>query len=320
MIQFGPQHEYARERRVRLIPLGTADLKIDGGSLYSGVTREEWRSWPSLSTNSKGVDRRDRVTITANAHIILVPDLADGGYTVFLYGTGVGQGLEPQFTKGIGVSGTPRLEKEMKKIGLKPDHVDYVILPSLHYLTGLNLISMSNRGDCDPVCPDAEYLVHADEYRLAMSGEPATRGIYRGVRREIDMLERKIEKERKLDKQEDAIWKLEPSEFPVGNFVNCLHHPGVTDGHLSLLVTLNSEQLLISPLLFPTPMHLNPEVQFGFGLNRRETHMRKVEILETLWQDRTMLLFAMDPGHTVGYINKSKSGDYSIERVGDALY
>lgn len=321
MITFSPQHEYSTDRRVRLVPLGTYDLKVDGGSLYSGVTREEWRSWPSLSTTSKGVDRRDRVTISINVHVVLVPDLPDGGYSVVMYGTGFGHGLEPHITKEVSVSGSPRLEKEMKKVGLKRDVVDTVIIPSFHSFCGGNLIFQGNRGDRGPLCPNAEWVWHADEHRAAMGRNSSDSRIYQGVRSQILMLESRLRKDKNdLDEEIKKINAFEDSSLRLGHFVELRHHPGVTDGYCSMLVTKNSERVLISPILFPTPHHVDPQVQIVTCKSRSEVYDRKVEILEECWRDRIMLHFAMDPGLTTGYINKSKNGEYSIERVGDALY
>lgn len=310
MINFNGKSEMARERRLRMIRLDGADCKVDGGSWYSGKDREEWKDLPSISPNSKGaLDRKNRITVTAFSQLILIPDQADGGYTVVLFGTGVGRGVEPQFTDSVGVSGSPRLEKDLKKYGVKPDQVDYVIVPSLSFLIGSNLVSISNRGDRTASFPSAEYWIHKDEVVQAETENKLTKSIFRGIKSDLELL-----------KAHDQVRLIEGDSQKFGQNLEVHHHPGVTAGYCSLTVSFGSESVFVSPLLFPTPNHLDPEVQLGWSLNRLRVWSAKVELLETLARERTLLLLPFCPMQTIGYVKKHKSGGYSIERVGDFIH
>lgn len=310
MISFSGRSDFAKDRRLRMIRLDGAELKIDGGSWYSGRDREEWKAMPSLSPNSKGaLDRKNRITVTAYPQLLLIPDLPDGGYTVVLYGTGVGRGVEPSFTDSVGYAGSPKLEKDLKKLGIKPDHVDYVIVPSLCYFTGSNLISISNRGDKTASFPNAEYWINEDEVRQAESENELTKSIFRGIKSDLEFL-----------KSNNQVRLMDNNPEVLGHYVEIIPHPGVTAGYSSLVVRFGSESMFISPLLFPTSNHLEPDVQLGLSLNRLAVWSQKTDILNTLARDRTLISFPYCPMQTLGYVKKSRSGEFSIDRVGDFLH
>ena len=310
MISFSGRSDFAKDRRLRMIRLEGAEFKVDGGSWYSGRDREEWKAMPSLLPNSKGaLDRKNRITVTAYSQLFLIPDQADGGYTVVLYGTGVGRAFEPSFTDAVGCAGSPKLEKDLKKYGIKPDHVDYVIVPSLSYFTGSNLITISNRGDKSASFPNAEYRINEDEVRQAESENKLTKSIFRGIKSDLEFL-----------KSNNQVRLIGNDPEVLGHYLEIIPHPGVTAGYCSLVVSFGSESVFLSPLLFPTSNHLDPEVQLGLSLNRLAVWSQKTDILDKLARDRTLIYFPFCPTQTMGYVKKTRSGEFFIDRVGDFIH
>lgn len=311
MFQFSRQHEFTKDRRLRMLNLGTVEYRVDGGSWYAGLDRVEWTSLPSLSPNSKGsLDRKNRVSAPVTAQLFLIPDQPDEGYSVVLYGTGVGRGVEPRFTDVVGMSGSPRLEKDLRKHGLKPDHVDVVVLPGLNFLCGSNLITQSNRGDKAASFPEAEYVVHEAEVRQAEAENGLTSGVFMGIKRDFKVLRSK-----------GQVFEISGNEpHQLSPYIEVLPHGGVTAGYCSMLARYGSESMLVSPLLFPTPNHLRPDVQLGMSLNRLEVYHQKTRVLDRLWRDRTLLFFPYCPTRSVAYVTKSKSGEYDVERVSDFAF
>lgn len=309
MVWMPNKPDYVNDRRVRIIPLKVAEIKYDGGGLYQGVRREEWKLFPPLSPTTKGEDRKAKLALISQANLVLIPDQPDA-YTAVLIGTGIGS-FDPVFTSEVhGFDGSPRLEKELKTVGLKPDHIDYVVLPSLSYLVASNLVQQSNRGDIGPVCPNAQYIAHKDEFDVAMGNNPATRGIYQRIKTDF----------RYLEKSHADINLIEGDETEISPFLTILKHGAATPGYCSVVVTKSSERVLISPFFFPTPNHLQADVQFDFTFNRFETHSAKETLLQKCWEDQLLVQFPFDPGLTVGYISKGKDLSWQLEKVGDALY
>ncbi len=294
-----------RQRRVDVCVINTGDFRVDGGELYTGAVRTDWQHWNLDEKGKKPVDRKDRVRLSNSVVVIQVPDLPDGQSTISIVGTGIGS-RDPIFTREtLGMSGPNRLQRELKREGVKLNQVDRVILPSLHYTMASNILIQDNKGQFEPICPRAEYVIPRSEYEAAMTENPLTRSIYQGIRSDLEMLE----------KRGGSIRLVEGSE-EIGTCISMHEHGGVTTGHSSVIITLGSEKLLVSGLFFPTPNHIAPEIQLGFTMNREETFVRKTELLEKAWQENLLVLCSMDPTQSVGYVHRDNIGNFSFERVG----
>ena len=309
MVHLPRKPEVRDDRRVRIEPLRAHDFKYDAGSLYDGVTRNVWKDFPKLGTTTKGIDREQRVQLSSFVHLVLIPDQPDESYSAVLIGTGIG-GRDPVFTAELGLRGVSKVERELKTLGVKFDEIDSVILLSLDFMTASNLIRQDNRGFRDPVCENASFVLHSDEYDIAMTGHEATFGIYQEVRR--DMLE--------LEYKSVEFNKWEGDSIDIGNYIHLEHHGAPTPGNSSVSVRLGSEEVVMAPLLFPTPNHIRPEVQLDIGFSRYDTHLAKQRLLEQCYERRSLLLFALDPAQTVGYINKTATNDYQLEPVTGILH
>lgn len=314
MVHFpGPQSELALSRRVRVEPIKVSEFKIDVAVLLSGVAKKERQDLYGLLNNTKGPDRQDRVRLISNAILVLVPDQSDGGYTTFLIGTGVGS-REPQFTAEVVANDTSeRLESALKKRGPRRDDVDYVILPSLDMFHASNLIHQDNRGDREPICRNADYIVHRSEYDMVMSAPRSTASVYRGIKSDLTVLENK------LSETGDELRIFDGKEYKIGEFVRVVHHGGATSGYCSVYVRVNSETVVISSLFFPTVCHLEPRIQLADSFSRVATHEAKESLLDECWKNQYILYFPHDPGLTAGYVQPTSHG-WALEKVGDILH
>ncbi len=305
MVASAPSSLSTRQRRVDICVINTGDFRVDGGELYTGADRTVWQRWNLGEKGKKPVDRKDRVRLSNSVVLVKVPDLPGGQYTVSLIGTGISF-RDPIFTREVlGMSGRNRLQPELKREGIKFNQVDRVILPSLHFTVASNILSQDNKGEFEPICPNAEYVIPRSEYEAAMTENPLTRSIYQGIRSDLEMLE-----------QKGAVIRLVEGSEEIGTCVSMHEHGGVTSGHSSVIVTLGSEKLLVGGLLFPTPNHIAPEIQPGFTMNRERTFMRKTELLEKAWEENLLVLCSMDPAQSVGYIRRDKPGNFWFDKVG----
>ena len=309
----GAQSPLALDRRVRVEPIKVSEYKYDCGELFSGADRDGRRDYHSLLNSTKGPDRQDRAKLISNANLVKVPDQPDGAYTTLLIGTGIGSS-DPQFSVDIVAKDTSlRLESGLKKLGVKRDDIDYVLLPDLGFLTASNLIHQDNRGDREPVCKNAEYILHRDEYDIAMASPKSAEHVYQGVKKDLQVLEGKLQASGK------ELTIFSGTEHRIGESVRMVRHGGVTPGYCSVFVRVHSETVVISSLLFPTISHLEPGIQFGMSFSRHETFEAKEALLDECWKNQYIILFPHDPGLTAGYV-QPHAGGWALEKVGDILH
>lgn len=313
------QSELARDNRVRVDPIKVSEFRTDCAELYSGAaTKDERKDLYSQTSETKGPDRLDRARLISNAWLVRVPDKLDGSYTTTLIGTGIGS-RDPVFTTALGMSTSAktdtsgRIDTELKKLKCKRDNVDNVIVPSLDHWNGSNLIYQDNRGDREPICSNAEYYIHREEYDKVMAAPRSAAYIYRDIKSELEVLQGKLRE----DGRDIQVW--DGDEIKVGEFLRVVRHGGVTPGYCSVYVAVNSEVLVISSLFFPTVSHINPQIQLSWGFNRNETFEAKEALLEECARNSYILLFPHDPGLTAGYVHPTRSG-YALEKVGDILH
>ena len=308
-----PQSELAQSRRVRVEPVKVSEFKTDLAHLLSGAPRRKRQELHAQLNNTKGPDRDDRVRLISNATLVLTPDKPDGGYTTSLIGTGIGS-REPLFTAEVAADDTSgRLEAGCKKIQVKLDDVDHVLLTSLDSFHSSNLIRQDNRGNREPICRNAEYIVHRDEYDAVMSASKSTARVYHNVKGDLKVLEDK------LRASGDEIRIFDGDELKIGEYVRIVRHGGATNGYCSVYVRVNSETIVISSLFFPTVCHLDPGIQLADSFSRVETYEAKEQLLNECWENQYIVYFPFDPGLTAGYVQPTSSG-WALEKVGDILH
>ena len=277
--------------RVQIKPIDTSSIKLDVTHTYN-VEKFIWREF-NLNDGKSPTDRQNRVTLSNYAMQVNVPTFQDDEYDISLIGTGVGM-RDPIFTREtLGAKSNQLLRT------LQPKHVNRVILPSLHFLHAGNLISYNNRGDAEPICPNAEFIVPRMEWETAMSSHPFHQAAYREVQFDLKMLEKLGAEVRLVDDDEE-----------VGPGIRMERSGGVTPANSTVFISCGSETLVTSPLLFPTPFHLDPSVQFGFGMNSLQTFDQKTRLLEKAADGGMCIFFPMDPQRRTVYIDRDRSGSF----------
>ena len=277
--------------RVLLKPIDTGSVKLDVYDTY-GVGKPTWRDF-NLNDGKSVTDRQNRVSLTNYGYMITQPGAQNEDDRVTLIDTGISTTRDPVFTQGI--SGTKNNQLS-KSVPLKS--VDRVILTSLHYLRAGHLVVHNTRGDAEPVCPNADYVTPKSEWDAAMGYDQFHREMYPGVRVNLKMLEKLATPVKLVDER----------EVDLGFGISMEISRGVTIANATVYVALGSEKVMISPLLFPTPFHLYPSVQFGFGMSRFEAYNEKMRLLEKAEQERLCIVLPMDPQQRAYYIERDRTG------------
>ncbi len=278
--------------RVHIKPIDTSNIKLDV-TLAFNVEKSIWRGF-ILNDGKSPTDRQNRVTMSNYAVQVNVPGIEEGSYDITLIGTGVGM-HDPIFTREILGAKSNQLMRS-----IQPKLVDRVILPSLHFLHAGNLISYNNRGDAEPICPNAEFIIPRTEWETAMGSHPFHQAAFREIRADLKMLE-------KLGAE---ITLVDDDVADVGPGIKMERCGGVTPANSTVIISCGSEKIMVSPLLFPTPFHIDPGVQFGFSQNPLLAYDQKIRLLEKAEQERLCLFFPMDPQRRAVYIDRDRTGSF----------
>ncbi len=278
--------------RVHIKPIDTSNIKLDVTYAYN-VEKAIWREF-NLNDGKSPTDRQNRVTMSNFAVQVNVPGIEEGSYDITLIGTGVGM-HDPIFTRDVLGAKSNQLMRS-----LQPKLVNRVILPSLHFLHAGNLISYNNRGDAEPICPNAEFIVPRTEWETAMGSHPFHQAAFREIRADLKMLV-------KLGAQ---ITLVDDDVADVGPGIKMERCGGVTPANSTVIISCGSEKIMVSPLLFPTPFHIDPSVQFGFSQNPLLAYDQKTRLLEKAERERLSLFFPMDPQRRAVYIDRDRTGRF----------
>ena len=278
--------------RVHIKPIDTSNIKLDVTYAYN-VEKAIWRDF-NLNDGKSPTDRQNRVTMSNFAVQVNVPGIEEGSYDITLIGTGVGM-HDPIFTRDVLGAKSNQLMRS-----LQPKLVNRVILPSLHFLHAGNLISYNNRGDAEPICPNAEFIIPRTEWETAMGSHPFHQAAFREIRADLKMLE-------KLGAE---ITLVVDDVADVGPGIKMERCGGVTPANSTVIISCGSEKIMVSPLLFPTPFHIDPSVQFGFSQNPLLAYDQKTRLLEKAESERLSLFFPMDPQRRAVYIDRDRTGSF----------
>ena len=278
--------------RVHIKPIDTSNIKLDVTYAYN-VEKAIWRDF-NLNDGKSPTDRQNRVTMSNFAVQVNVPGIEEDSYDITLIGTGVGM-HDPIFTRDVLGAKSNQLMRS-----LQPKLVNRVILPSLHFLHAGNLISYNNRGDAEPICPNAEFIIPRTEWETAMGSHPFHQAAFREVRADLKMLE----------KLAAEITLVDDDVADVGPGIKMERCGGVTPANSTVIISCGSEKIMVSPLLFPTPFHIDPSVQFGFSQNPLLAFDQKTRLLEKAERERLSLFFPMDPQRRAVYIDRDRTGSF----------
>ncbi len=273
--------------------IDTSTIKVDAATTFN--VEKSHRDQFTFE-NKSPTDRKQRVTLSNNVLLATLPN-SDGNDQMFLVGTGMSVMRDPMFTTESHGTRANRLASNLKN---RAKAVNYVVCSSLHYLYDGNLTQRTVRGDDLPICPNATFVIHEDEWAAAFSHDPYFQTRYRGVREEL----------RKIERNGADIILVNDDEFEIAPGVRMVKTGGVTPANSTIIIQLGSESVAVSPLVMPTRYHIAPEVQFAFSMNQRDLYARKLALLDMLNFERTSLFMPMDPNIPTMYIDKDRYNRY----------
>jgi len=157
---------------------------------------------------------------------------------------GLGWGLDHRSAH----KNTSNVVTNLDVFGLKPEEIDLVILSHLHYDHAAGVTFVEDSLKTTPTFPNAQYLVHRDEWDFALS--------------EIDNKNKPAGADYRLDEiyrlaADNRFQFIETALETVCNGVTIIKTGGHTPGHLIVQLQSKSETAYYLGDLIPTEYHLN---------------------------------------------------------------
>ncbi|MGH9367559.1 MAG: MBL fold metallo-hydrolase [Thermoanaerobaculia bacterium] len=132
------------------------DFRLDGGAMFGVVPKVLWeRKFPA--------DEKNRIRLAANCLLV-----RGEGFTV-LVESGLGDKWDEKARELYAIARGPTLAEELAKKGVRPEHVDVLVLSHLHF-DHAGGATVRGDGRAVPAFPNATLYVQAQE--LARAREP----------------------------------------------------------------------------------------------------------------------------------------------------
>lgn len=191
-----------------------------------------------------------------------------------------------------------RLMANLEQAGIDPASITHVVITHAHpdHILGL-------RDDFDePILPDAEYIIGADEHAYWMQDglvdrvDPAAQQFVVGAVNSI--------------KTEGVDWTLAQDGHEVAPGITLMATPGHTPGHMSLRVDSAGESLIAlgDAMSHPYTNFAHPDWFNGFDMDGPQTVETRMGLLKSTAADRTAILGYHFPFPGVGHVMELDGG------------
>jgi glyoxylase-like metal-dependent hydrolase (beta-lactamase superfamily II) len=181
------------------------------------------------------------------------------------------------------------LHSSLTALGIRPQHVDFVINTHLHFdHCGGNTIKKNGR--YVPAFPNARYIIQKDEWNNANAPNEKTRSSYR----QSDFLPLEVAGQLQLI---DGDYEVIPG-------IKTIVTPGHTLGHQSVLISSEGKDAFYLGDLVPMTYHLKIQYLTGFDLYPLELLNTKKEIIDRAIKKNWLLIFEHDPNTVFAYISE----------------
>ena len=251
------------EFEIQAVSDGT--FALDGGQMFGVVPKAIWEK-------RMPADSRNRVRLSLTCLLIRT-----GRYNV-LVETGLGDKFDPKFADIYGVDHSTTLPMELKRLGLAPGDIDFVINTHLHFdHCGWN--TRRENGKLVPTFPRARYIVQQGEWEHAFHPSERERASYR----------------EECFAPAEAQTELVNGDREIVPGIRVMVVPGHTRDLQCVGIESGRERAFFVSDLVPTSTHLAYPWIMSFDLYPMETLANKKTLLPQLAREGTLVVFPHDP-------------------------
>jgi len=249
-------------------------FRLDGGSMFGVIPKPLWE-------RKKPADNRNRIRLGLNSLVLKGPE------AVVVVESGIGRKMTPREEDIYGLEGVNTLIEGLKKEGIMPEDVDFVIHSHLH-LDHCGWATSVGEGGLSPTFPRARYVVQVREWEAALDPDPRSRASYDP--RNFTLLEQK------------GLLAAVDGETQLLKGLRVEYTGGHTPGHQVVYVESGDLRCVFLGDLVPTRAHVKVHWHMGWDLFPLELMRVKRRILSEALRRRDLLFFTHEDGDPFAFL------------------
>lgn len=263
---------------------------LDGGAMFGNAPRALWQRWMQA-------DEKGRIGLSCRCLLIEYDDCK------ILCETGIGAYLEPALAERYGVIETDHmLLRNLEKIGVDPEAIDYVILSHLHFDHAGGLLPAFRDGGekGDLLFPKARYVIGKEAWQRAQHPHPRDQASF------IPGLAEKL-------KASGRLLIVEGDSLPgfASEHLWFRYSSGHTPGHMHTVVRGRDETMIFAGDLVPGRAWVHLPITMGYDRFAEQVIDEKQELYELAAPESWYLFFTHDPEVAAARIERDAKGRYT---------
>ncbi|MBE9542020.1 MAG: MBL fold metallo-hydrolase [Deltaproteobacteria bacterium] len=267
---------------------------LDGGAMFGNAPKSLWMRWIRS-------DIQNRIPLACRSLIVKSEHL------IILFEAGIGFYMEPKLSSRYGVEGdTTLLLKNLKKVGIAEEDVNYVILSHLHFDHAGGMVPAwpdINKADWSPHFPNATYLVGKTQYERSLSPHLRDHASY------IPTLAEKLKGSGRLVLLDSEEPKLED----LKGWLTFFYTNGHTPGMMHTLIKGKRETIFFCSDIVPGTAWVNLPIVMGYDRYPEQTVNEKKIIMERAVKERWLLFYTHDPDTVASRVRVNSKGKYEAD-------
>lgn len=275
-------------------PIPTGIFGLDGGAMFGTVPKVLWsKTNPADDMNRIPMEARALLLISKDKKILI--DTGNGSDFIEKYGEVFGKKFQDMYA--IDENG-PSLMKSLQKYNITADDITDVILTHFHFDHAGGATKAEN-GKIVPTFKNATYYIQKANLDNALNPNKREKASY--LKPNIEPL---IESKKLVVLESDSHPDLKNIKFFISN--------GHTEGHQSVIISDDQNQLIYCGDLIATSTHVRSAWVMGYDLDALQIMEEKKIALQMSQTKKTYYFFEHDPYCDVATVTPDKD-DFKVE-------
>ena len=269
---------------------------LDGGAMYGNAPKAIWEKWSKP-------DERNRIALSCRCLLVEI-----GGRKI-LCETGIGSFFEPKLAERFGVENADRhvLLENLKKIGVSPDEIDFVVLSHLHFDHAGGLLPNYNeivKTGARLVFNSAKFLVSKEAWERAQNPHPRDKASF------VPEIVRLLKESGRL---QIVNGKTHPGFFEEQ--ISFLYSHGHTPGQMHTMIKGPNTSILFAGDLVPGTQWVHSAITMGYDRNPELVIDEKINVYADLTQNQSWIFYTHDTEYCASQIQKTESRYEALNAV-----